>query len=195
MAKKTVSVYLQEDMHTRAMANRVTPKFDGNFSSYAAALIEDDLAGTPDVTAKQPIVALAKMFNPTLAKSLEQQLLVGHEKTPVEQGRVIALFLEALHHALKRNFNPEATFQLWASEEVLVKSFAANPALLEFVLKGQPDPTRKVNEDPEKYEAPPSSPAAEELKKELARRERQAKEAARNAKPGRTPSTRRHGAD
>jgi hypothetical protein len=135
----TVSVYFtDEDLHTKVMEQRVTPSWGGKMSPYLVDLAKRDIAGAaPKVSGNKGIlIELAKQAHPTLAAELEQQLLVGNGGKPVSQERVLALLLEALHFALKRDFDPEATFQLRSSEEVVFDTIRANPRLREFLTGG-----------------------------------------------------------
>lgn len=165
MAKKTVSVYLPEETHRRAMDNRVVKDFSGNFSRYAESLIDADLSGGIDAATKQPIIALAEMFNPTLADMLNQQLSRGADGSVVFQPRVIALFLEALHRALQRDFDPELSFELSSTEEAMLYQVRANPELRKYLLRG----ARGDSPD-----SPPKGPGTEPKKK-------------KDGKPGPTP--------
>lgn len=201
VAKKTVSVYLEEDDHAQAMASRVRPVYGGVFSRYVEELVKNDLAGAPDLAAKQPILALADKFHPAVAPTLRDQF----SSKPVNQGLVIARFLEALSEALVEDFDPKESFSLvdrakakqWEklSEQRTLSAASELAALLN---KGGMDrlagllnnPEHQLNEDPSPYPAAPpkqvTSPADAALAREKKRREAAA---ASGEAPARRPHT------
>jgi hypothetical protein len=165
---KTVSLYIEDDqLHADAVEKRVNPHFGKKFSPYVVDLIKKDLSGAPPKVAGNESILLdiARAVHPTLAPALEQQLLVSKAGGAIAQPRVLALFIEALHHALKRDFDAESPFQLWSSEEALLHQFRANPALRDLLTGGAA--FAGVNEA-----APgiPNSPATAALEAERRRR-------------------------
>lgn len=126
---KTFQVYIPGEL-VDAFQARVDKVAHGNVSGYVQKLHRDEAHATGAEDHRRALVALAELYHPTLARALELQLNHGAKDTPIAQDRAIARFLEALHEALKRSFDPEAPFALYSSEEEFQKLVQRRPEML-----------------------------------------------------------------
>lgn len=101
---KAFAAWLSGDLLSDA-EKRADVVAEGNASKYVKALIERDVATTPQTL----LIELARQFHPTLVPDLERALA----SKAVDGRKVIARFLDAYLAALgDRDFKPEQGFEL-----------------------------------------------------------------------------------
>lgn len=118
MAKKTYSVYLDEDRVTKASGGVVKrAPYEGNFSAYMDDLLAAAVdGGPPSVGNKNDVlVELARHYHPTLVDDLAAVL----EKKKFNESRIVARLLEALAEAVKdETFDPRLPLSLHDSKQL-----------------------------------------------------------------------------
>lgn len=133
---------------------RARDEFGGNFSRYIQTAVERERTGQPGGgSTADIIIGLAKAYAPTLAAELKAQLAQGPKNRPINQPRVIARFLEALHEALTSDLDPEAKFELadkkriqaWEKESASRMATLANE-VAEALARRQENQTYGLNE-------------------------------------------------
>lgn len=92
---------------------RVQKRAGDNTSEYVRNLILNDLEGAgPDLSTKDVLVTLAKLYTPTLVEPLTELLNRNPVHDSINQQRVVAHLLEALNKYLSRGENPDTALTL-----------------------------------------------------------------------------------
>jgi hypothetical protein len=127
------SISFPDPLLSFAMAKAKADHGD-NLSRYVQSLIERDQAGDAEV-----LINLARRFAPVLVAELTQELQSLQSaraaqrallsRGTVRQDVIVFRFLEALTNALKREFDPEAPFELYSSRDQFEEVIRQSPAI------------------------------------------------------------------
>ena len=116
---KSKSVSLAPDLWEQIEA-KASKEYGGNRSAYIRDLAKQNLSndqGTGSLGEKDVLLKLAERYHPTITEELQHQLLISFTEKPINQAKVLMLFLDALHDALGDYFNPELKFKLLSKVE------------------------------------------------------------------------------